>query len=130
MDQKNPIIDVEWETFKQDGSWYVRFNCYATDSISGIDRVEMYINDELHETITGPEPSYEFTIKWSKDLKTSTFKFVAFDKAGNSASVIINGSDIKSCSNIYIKQLSKNLLIQFLERFSTFQRLLEILGAI
>ena len=130
MDQTNPTMDVEWETFKQDGLWYVRFTCYITDSISGIDRVEMYIDDELHETITGPGPDYEFTIKWSKEIKTSTFKFVAFDKAGNSDVAIINGSDIKSCSNFYIKQLSSNLILKFLERFSIFQRLFNYLGAI
>jgi len=124
MDQKNPIMDVEWETFIQDGSWYVKFTCTATDTMSSMDRIEMYIDDELHETITGPGPSYEFTIKWSKDLKTSTFKFVAFDRAGNSASVIINGSDIKSCSNIYIKQLRKNLVLQFFERFPLLGHLL------
>ena len=128
IDQTNPNMDVEWEIYKQGGSWYVRFTCVASDVKSKMDRVEMYIDDELHETITGPVPSYEFEIKWSKDLKTSTFKFVAFDIAGNSAFELINGSDIKSCSNIYIKQLSKNLVIQFLERFSIFQRLLDILS--
>ena len=130
IDQTNPIMDVEWETFKQGGAWYVRFTCTTTDMTSGMDRVEMYIDDELHETITGPVTSYEFTIKWSKDLKTSTFKFVAFDKAGNSDEAIINGSDIKSCSNFYIKQLSNNLVLKFLERFSIFQRLFNYLGAI
>ena len=93
-----------------------------------MDRIEMYINDELCDISTGPGPAYEFSIKWSKDLKTSTFKFQAFDKAGNSAYKIINGSDIKSCSNIYIKQLSKNLVLQFLERFTIFQRILDFLG--
>ena len=130
MDQTKPVMDLFWETYKEGGSWYVRFTCTATDVTSKIDRIEMYIDEELNETITGPGPSYVFEIKWTKDLKTSTFKFEAFDIAGNSASVIINGSDIKSCSNIYIKQFSKNLVIQFLGKISTFQRVLDILGVV
>ena len=101
--------------------------CVAEDAISGMDRIEMYIDDELHETITGPGPAYQFEIKWSKELKSSIFKFEAFDKAGNSAFNLINGSDIKSCSNNYIKQFSKNLVLQFLERFPILDRLLEFL---
>ena len=130
MDQTKPDIDlIDWETYKENGSWYVRFTCVAEDAISGMDRIEMHIDDELHETIKWPGP-FEFDIKWSKELKTSIFKFEAFDKAGNSDVAIINGSDIKSYSNFYIKQLSNNLILKFLERFPIFQRLLDILGAV
>lgn len=61
-----------------------------------MDGVETYIDDELHETITGPGPIYEFVIEWSNEFQTATFKFVAFDVAGNSAFDLIDGSDIKS----------------------------------
>jgi hypothetical protein len=127
MDQTKPDIDfIDWETYKENGSWYVRFTCVAEDALSGMNRIEMYIDDELHDIITWPGP-FEFIVKWSKELKSSIFKFVAFDKAGNLAFDIINGSDIKSYSNIYIKQFSKNLVLQFLERFPILDRLLEFL---
>ena len=99
MDQLPPDIgDPVWEAFKECGNWYVTFLTNATDACSGIDRVEIFINDGLHEVITGAGPTYEFIIEWSPVFKSATFWFYCYDVAGNVASVLVNGSDIKSYS--------------------------------
>jgi len=97
-DTTPPIIDVTWETYKFNGTWYVEFTCEAYDPESGIDRVEYYINDKLQDTVPGGPgpPEYLFIIGWSKALKNCVFKFEAINKAGLSAFVEINGTDIKS----------------------------------
>ena len=87
IDQTPPDIEkVTWEAFEDPpGSeqWYVIFTCYAVDVTSGMDRVEMYINDGLYETIRGAGPFYEFTIEWSEKFQYYTFWFVHYDLAGN-----------------------------------------------
>ncbi len=89
VDQIPPIIDadgVHWEAFQDGpcGDWYVRFFTNASDELSGMDRVEMYINEGLHEVNNTPDGSlYDFVIRWSTAFETVTFKFVHYDKAGN-----------------------------------------------
>jgi len=64
MDQTEPDIEyVLWEYYKEDGITYVRLTCDAVDATSGMDRVEMYIDDEHYETIEGSGPIYEFIIE-------------------------------------------------------------------
>ncbi|EMR74601.1 PKD domain protein [Thermoplasmatales archaeon SCGC AB-540-F20] len=97
MDQLPPDIgDPIWEAFKEGGKWYVTFLVNATDACSGIDRVEMFINDGEHEIIVGAGPTYEFVVEWSKAFKSVTFWFYCYDVAGNVASVSVDGSDIES----------------------------------
>ena len=96
IDKYKPSIKVDWDVKFKGLGWSVRFNCEAKDGQSGIDRVEMYINDELQLTVNGSGPMYEFIIKFSSILTNSTFRFVAYDIAGHSAFTLINGSDIKS----------------------------------
>ena len=124
-DTTPPEISVEWEAFQDPptyGDWYVTFIVDAYDNESGIDRVVMFINDGLHGIITDPGPGpteYEFTIEWSKAVKTSVFKFVAYNGAGLSAFVIINGSDIKSYSysqSSSTQQFTNPLFFQILQR--------------
>ncbi len=114
-DTTPPEIQVTWRTYKVDGKWYVEFDCEVYDEESDIDRVEMWIDDGIHETITGSGPDvYIFTIEWSKALKTSVFKFVAYNGAGLSAFVTVDGSDIKSCS--ISRQFTNPLFVQILQR--------------
>jgi hypothetical protein len=118
LDKTKPDIYLEWDFYKEDDSWTVKFTCYATDALSRIDRVEMYIDDELYATNAGPP--YEFIIKWSRELKNSQFKFVAYDIAGNSDFKMINGHEIKSHPRIQIsnnQQLINLLYLRLLERF-------------
>jgi len=118
MDQTKPDIKpIEWDAYREGLTWYVKFTCQADDATSGMDRLEMYINDELNETITSPGPTYEFNIEWSSEFKTAMFKFVAFDTAGNSAFQSVNGSDIKSNSISQSSQQTlnnQNLLVSLL----------------
>jgi len=83
IDQTVPDIEeVVWEAFEDpsgSGHWYVKFTCDAVDETSGMDRVEFYINDGLHEVIVGSGPIYEFTI----EFQYCTFWFVHYDVAGN-----------------------------------------------
>ncbi len=96
IDEYKPSINVDWDVKIKGLSWFVRFICEAKDGQSGMDRVEMYINNELQLTVNSSGPLYEFIIRYSGILTNSTFKFVAYDKAGHSAFTLVNGSDIKS----------------------------------
>jgi hypothetical protein len=86
MDQTRPFIDVirGGGFFKRKGTWYARFPCLAEDKTSGLDRVEMYIDDQYYETINGSGPYYSFIIKWEESLRTKGFFFYCYDRAGNS----------------------------------------------
>ncbi len=116
IDEDKPDIKVDWNVKIKGLSWFVIFNCEADDWGSGMDYVEMYINDKLQLTVYGSGPLYEFNCRYSSIVSNLTFRFVAYDIAGHSASALINGSDIKSNkqfkSNSY--QLSVNRLFQIL----------------
>jgi len=126
IDQLPPQVEIEIKTFKVGGEWYVRFASIAKDACSGSDRGEMYINDGLHEVIVGSGPIYEFTIEWSHTFKSCVFKFVFYDVAGNSATVLVNGSDIKPYFNSQSSsRYSQNMwFLHWLESFPFLQRLL------
>jgi hypothetical protein len=130
IDKTLSELEVEWETYKEGWNWFCKFTCYAVDTTSGMDRIEMYINDELHETITYPGPVYDFIIKWISEYKNAVFKFIAFDIAGNSVYKLINGSDIKSHprSKSSINQSVNIWLIKWFDRSPFFQRLLTLQG--
>jgi hypothetical protein len=97
MDQTVPEIEeVQWEAFKEGGVWMVRFTCNATDAMSGMDRVEMFINEGHHETVVSPGPGYEFIITWSPTFETCTFKWEHYDEAGWHTDDTIEGGDITS----------------------------------
>ena len=95
-DTTPPIIEVTYEVSGNpiDG-WIVLFTAEAYDEESGIDRVEMWINDEIIETIKGPGPCYTFPINWCKELTKSVFTFIAYNGAGLSSFDSIAGTDIK-----------------------------------
>ena len=131
IDEEIPIIDVDWDVNIIGLSWYVRFNCEARDSPSGMDRVEMYINDVLYITINGPGPTYEFIIELSSEVNTSTFKFMAFDIAGHSAFTLVNGSDIKSHPQFESVSYQHSMNMRFLrliDRFPLLEVLLRIMS--
>jgi len=124
LDKTKPDIDLEWKVYTELGSRNVKFICNAIDETSGIDKIEMYINDRLYETKT--ESPYEFVIEWSGDVKISIFKFIAFDIAGNSNFDLINGSDIKSVSRSQsVYRFPINIL--FMRLFERFQYIFPIL---
>ncbi len=98
VDRIPPHIDpygVHWKPFKKGlfGDWYMLFWTSATDDLSGMDRVEMYINEGLYEVNNTPDGSkYEFVIPWSTAFENVVFKFVHYDRVGNSAVVKFDGN--------------------------------------
>jgi hypothetical protein len=118
-DTPTPIIEVTWETYKLNGTWYVDFNCSFYDNGSGIKRVVWYLNGKEMDVIVGPGPVYEFhfTVKLSI-AKKSVFRFEAYYGDGLSSFVEVDGSDIKSdgdcgCSDDFsnIDEIKENSII-------------------
>jgi len=83
IDQTPPEIFFEWDIFEDGGFCYLTITIIGLNETSGMDRVEMFINDGFHEEVVGPGPTYEFTIEWSSAFKSCTFKFVIYDVAGH-----------------------------------------------
>ena len=84
IDQASPVAQEPiWETYKEDGIWYLDFTVDAIDATSGMDRVECFIEDEHNETIEGAGPLFVFTFKWSDEFLDKTFYFYHYDRAGN-----------------------------------------------
>jgi len=99
IDKTPPETSLEYETWKEDCKWYVKFIFNVTDSTSGAGgRVEWSLNDVIQKIDEGLGPTYEWTIKWSPDYRHSyvIFKATTWDKAGNQANESTKGSDIKS----------------------------------
>jgi len=100
-----PRIDkdgVHWEAFQDapGGDWHVRFWTNASDELSGMDRVEMYINEGLYEVNSSPDgPYYKFIIKWSNAFETVTFTFVHYDKVGNTVVDEVLGNSPSNLQN-------------------------------
>jgi hypothetical protein len=116
IDQTNPIIDIAYEVIggnPQQG-WDFIFTATATDSTSGIERVEFYLNDELQETVYGSGPEYQWWYRYYGDLNVE-IRADAYDCAGNTASDHADPRDKAVTSNI--------LLHRFLDRYPLLQRL-------
>ncbi|MFW6120720.1 MAG: OmpL47-type beta-barrel domain-containing protein [Petrotogales bacterium] len=81
LDETVPKIEkFIYEAYEEGGKWYVTFTVQCSDAMSGMDRVEFYVNDEL--MITDSEEPYEWTIEWPDDVYEALVW--AFNKAGNS----------------------------------------------
>ncbi|HUS98868.1 MAG TPA: hypothetical protein VMY59_00930 [Candidatus Thermoplasmatota archaeon] len=62
IDKTKPIIFLYYELIggnSEDG-WDVLFTATASDNVSGMNRVEFYLNDMLQETVTGSGPDYHW----------------------------------------------------------------------
>ena len=130
MDQTGPDMKLKYEVIGNPiQGWDILFTAEPMDATSGMERVEMYINEGLVETIIGPGPLYEFIIEWSNVMKTCIFKFVAFDLAGNSVYDTIDGEDIKSRPKNhinFINFLSYTLIQRLVGRFPLLNQILLI----
>ena len=83
IDQTVPNVKLEYEITGGSSmtGWDFLFTATATDDMSGMDYVEFDLNDVLQETVTGPGPTYTWTMKYYGGLKIE-IKAEAFDKAG------------------------------------------------
>jgi hypothetical protein len=130
IDKIPPEMEVEWDVEKIGWrKWRIIFFITSTDNTSVMDRIEIYLNDALQHTITGPGPTYIWSFVISGDIHFS-FKFIASDQACNQAVVIVNSSEINSYPTFKsaIYQTKSLLLLQLLDRFSLIQNVLNILG--
>ncbi len=84
MDQTVPNIDyVKGLVFWKDGTYYIRCTCWGEDETSGMDRVEMYIEDWHFETINESGPIYNFTFEYFEGFRWHDLYFYYYDIAGN-----------------------------------------------
>jgi hypothetical protein len=81
QDQTVPEIDFTYEWSGDKAPYTFTFNATATDATSGMQRVEIYLNAELQETIIGSGPYYIWEILWVPVPK-AIFRAIAFDFAG------------------------------------------------
>jgi len=130
IDKTAPEMDVKWDVEKIGWSkWRITFTINIANETSGIDRIEIFLNDALQDTITGPGPTYSWSFVISGDLYI-TLKFIAWDQACNQVIVIVNSSEINTFpsirSNTY--QIKSVGFSHFFERFPLIQCYLDILG--
>ena len=126
IDKTSPEIIIEYNKTKiNNKEWLLDFNFIVTDETSGVDRIDIYLNDILQETITGPGPDYEWEFKYSGGLEI-TIGVGAWDNACN-----YGYDEIKiKLSKIKMVKLSNPMLFQFFERFPLLGYFLDILGGI
>jgi len=86
VDKTPPEISLSYEVTSGNPlqGWEFTFTATATDTMSGMDRVEFYFNDELQETVTGLGPDYLWSLMYWP-IPNGKFWVKAYDKAGNSA---------------------------------------------
>ena len=78
IDTAPPTIDLTWEAGSATNE--VIFTATCTDTLSGMDKVEFYINDVLQETVTSAP--YTWSIVHGAGTKYNV-KAIAYDNAGN-----------------------------------------------
>jgi hypothetical protein len=90
LDQTDPTIDLTYEVISGNPwqGWVIELTATATDVMSGMDRVEFYLNDELQSTVSGAGPTYQWSFTYFGDISIDMYA-TAFDNAGNSATDII-----------------------------------------
>ncbi len=56
---------LTWELrYNPNGGWYLSIKINASDNCIPIQRIEIYLNGVLQETLIGPGPCYEWDIQW------------------------------------------------------------------
>jgi len=84
QDQTPPEIDFTYEWSGDKKPFTFTFNATATDATSLMQRVDIYLNGELEETIVGPGPYYVWVIEYVP-LPKAIFRAIAYDFAGLNA---------------------------------------------
>lgn len=116
IDKTPPNVTIEWDLGGYNGQLLITFTVICSDETSGMDRVEMYINDGLWATVEGAGPEYVFEMKWSNAFKNVIFKFILYDHAGWSAQlefITIKGLIFGAIKNLkkFGPPLSNNIII-------------------
>jgi len=116
IDQTKPTITLEYEVTGGNPThgWEFTWTATATDSTSGMDRVEFYQNDILQETVAGPGPTYVWVMIYHP-VPNAFFKVIGYDKAGNNDffEIMDSSTNIASLkSSRFISDTSKETNIQ------------------
>jgi hypothetical protein len=89
IDKGAPTIAMNytWESigFKK---YAIIMTATASDSLSGMEKVEFYYNDVLQETVTGTGPDYVYTYELAQGI-AHTIKAIAYDVCGWTAEISI-----------------------------------------
>jgi hypothetical protein len=102
LDQTDPLMDLSYEVTGGNSieGWTLEFNATVNDTMSGLDRVEFFLNDVLQDT-DSEGPYYTWTWRTFGDLKV-TIKAIVYDNAGNNAfSEIVNPKSHSTQSQQY-----------------------------
>ncbi|UCF49599.1 MAG: hypothetical protein JSU91_07565, partial [Thermoplasmatales archaeon] len=130
IDQTVPDISLSYEVSGNKLlGWKFTFYAMATDEMSNMNRVEIYLNDLIQETIVGPGPEYEWTIKYDP-IPNAHFKATAFDNAGLFDTDEIVDPTVRPHSHSKIIHNFFQNLIRLYEQFPILQRLFLVLGGI
>jgi hypothetical protein len=117
-DRTPPFINLTYNiTGNPENGWTVYFTVFAFDNMSGMDRVEFYVNDELQETIYGAGPIYEWVLEVWDGVSSLDITVYAYDFAGNMVSDYANPKE---------KSKSNTLSLRLLERFPLLQQLIDM----
>jgi hypothetical protein len=116
IDQTKPTITLEYEVTGGNAvqGWEFTWTATATDSTSGMDRVEFYQNDILQETVAGPGPTYVWVMIYHP-VPNVYFKVIGYDKAGNNDffEIMDSSTNVTSLkSSRFISDISKETNIQ------------------
>ena len=121
MDQTPPDFTPNDFTYEIVGGneyqgWDYLFKANATDAMSGMNRVEFYLNNVLQEIDYGPGPEYHWEFRYWNNLRVF-YTAKAFDNAGNSIFWEIHSRQI-SHNQPKIKQQPVTMLFsRLIDRF-------------
>jgi len=94
LDKTKPVITMNYTWYGNAFQGYgFIFNVTANDAMSGMEKVEFYVNDVLQEIITGAGPYYVWELRYLPPCDLY-IKGIAYDKAGNN-----NFKEIKNPTN-------------------------------
>jgi hypothetical protein len=129
IDRNAPEIDL---TFEVTGGnpiigYELTFTATATDDMSGMDRVEFYINDIMQENITSPGPTYKWIQKLG-NIPNFTITAIGYDMAGNDNFDEIQNpkphSNEQTLSNLVTKPILRNFFLLNCYSYIQFYRLI------
>jgi hypothetical protein len=106
MDQTDPTIDLTYDVVSGNPiqGWVLEFTATSADTVSGMDRVEFYLNEVLQSVVSGSGPTYQWSFTYHGGLNID-IRAVGYDIAGNNAIDIIENP--RPTSYNYINQDSQ-----------------------